>query len=254
MPPDPFTAHRAHDFRQLTARWRAVARAAGLRLRRIATAGSDPILALRTPALGATGGVYLSAGIHGDEPAASEALITWAERHTGELASWPVLLFPCLNPWGLRNNCRFDAGGLDLNRSFHHEEHAVVGAVKRAVAPFRFEIALMLHEDYDGQGFYLYEIMREAPYWGEDLLAIAAREIAIDPRRKIDGRNAGRGLIRRKFDRRRFEKIGFPEAIWLHECHARRALTLETPSEFALEQRVRAHVAVVEECLRRAGL
>jgi hypothetical protein len=50
---------------------------------------------------------------------------------------------------------------------------------------------------------------------------------------------------------RRFERIGYPEAIWLHESHARHALTTETPSEFALHQRVLTHMAVIEECVRR---
>lgn len=243
--------HRAHDYRGLIARWRAVARAAGLRLQRLADAGDDPLYFLRTPALGATGGIYISAGIHGDEAAATEALVAWAEKHVAQLARWPLLLFPCLNPWGLRMNCRYDAHGNDLNRAFHRDDIPVIAALKQVVAPHQFDLALMLHEDYDGQGFYLYEIQRLTPHLGEELLAIAGRHIAIDPRRKIDGRNAGSGLIRRRFDRRRFERIGFPEAIWLHEFHAQRALTTETPSEFALGQRVRAHVAVIEECVRR---
>lgn len=243
--------HRAHDYRHLIARWRAVARAAGVRLQTLATAGDDPLFFLRTAALGDTGGLYISAGIHGDEPASSEALITWAEKHAGKLARWPLLLFPCLNPWGLRMNCRFDAAGIDLNRAFYREDLPVINTLKRIAAPHQFHLALMLHEDYDGQGFYLYEIKRLTPHLGEALLAVAGRHIAIDPRRKIDGRKAGGGLIRRRFDRRRFERMGFPEAIWLHECHAQRAITTETPSEFALDQRVRAHVAVIEECVRR---
>ena len=47
--------------------------------------------------------------------------------------------------------------------------------------------------------------------------------------------------------------MGYPEAIWLHEFHARRSLTVESPSEFALEQRVRAHCAVIDECVRRVA-
>ena len=243
---------RPHHYGALVQRWRAVARTAGVRLQRFAQAGKDPLFFLKTPTLAATGGIYISAAIHGDEPASSEALISWAEKHAHRLARWPLLLFPCLNPWGLNNNIRLDASGVDLNRAFHLDEHPVIAAVKRVVAPHQFEVAVMLHEDYDGEGFYLYEIKRELPYWGEELLAIAGRHLAIDPRKKIDGRNAHAGLIRRRFDRVRFEKIGFPEAIWLHDQHARRALTIETPSECALERRVRAHVAVLEECVRRA--
>jgi hypothetical protein len=46
--------------------------------------------------------------------------------------------------------------------------------------------------------------------------------------------------------------MGYPEAIWLHLHHAARSLTIETPSEFALEKRVAAQVAVIGECVRRA--
>ncbi len=242
---------RPHHYGALIQRWRAVARKAGLRLQRLAQAREDPVYFLKTPALTTEGGIYISAAIHGDEPASSEALITWAEKHTQRLARWPLLLFPCLNPWGLRNNIRLDANGVDLNRTFHLDDQTVITALKRIAAPHQFDLALMLHEDYDGEGFYLYEIKRHLPFWGEDLLAIARRHIAIDPRKKIDGRKAHDGLIRRRFDRALFERIGFPEAIWLHDQHARRALTIETPSEFALAQRVRAHVAVLEECVRR---
>lgn len=242
---------RPHHYGALIQRWRVVARTAGVRLQRFAQADTDPLFFLRTPALGETGGIYVSAAIHGDEPAASEALITWAEKHAHRLARWPLLLFPCLNPWGLRNNVRLDAAGVDLNRVFHLDDHPVISALKRVAGGHQFDLGLMLHEDYDGQGFYLYEIKREFPFWGEDLLAVAGRHIAIDLRKTIDGRAAHSGLIRRRFKRELFERIGFPEAIWLHNEHARRAITVETPSEFALTQRVRAHVAVLEECVRR---
>ena len=83
------------------------------------------------------------------------------------------------------------------------------------------------------------------------MIAVAAEEIAIDPRGKIDGRKASGGLIRRRVSPKRFAKIGLPEAIWLHAKHAERALTIETPSEFALERRIAAQMAVIEECVRR---
>jgi protein MpaA len=242
--------HRVHHYGALIQRWREVARTAGLRLQRIAKIGLDPVFCLKTPALAEAGGIYVSAGIHGDEPASCEALITWAEMHARRLARWPLLLFPCLNPWGLRNNIRLDRDGLDLNRAFHLD-HPVISGVKRATAPHQFEVSLMLHEDYDGQGFYLYEIERALPHWGEEVVAAVRPHLPIDPRARIDAYLSREGVIRRRFDRARFERVGFPEAIWLHQEHSRRALTVETPSEFALERRVRAHVAVLEECVRR---
>lgn len=242
---------RAHDYRYLIERWRAVARKTGVPLRRLATA--DGGFYLRTPALAATGGIYFSAGIHGDEPASTEALVTWAERLGKKLRDVPALLLPCLNPWGLVQNIRLDAQGVDLNRSFHRTDLPVIAAVKRVVVGHQFAAAMMLHEDYDGQGIYLYESQRMQPYWGESLLAVARRHLPIDPRERIDGRKAVKGIHRRRFDRKRFAQIGYPEAVWLHlEC-AERTFTVETPSEFALERRVEAHVAVVEEIVRRLG-
>ena len=242
-----------HNYRRLVLRWREVAREAGIPLRRLAQAGGETLYYLQSPALAGTGGIYMSAAIHGDEPASSEALIAWAEKHARHLAKLPILLFPALNPWGLINNQRSDADGIDLNRLFHRDDHPVIAAIKRVVGPCQFALALMLHEDYDAEGYYTYEVKREEPFWGEGLLQVAARFIEIDMRAKIDGRTSRAGLIRRRFQKALFLKMGYPEAIWLHECHARRALTVESPSEFALERRVRAHCAVIEECVRLAA-
>jgi protein MpaA len=246
-------ARSPHDYGHLVTRWRAVARESGVRLRRLVRSDGFEHLYLRTSALAPHGGIYISAAIHGDEPASSEALVSWAEKNASGFGQWPLLIFPTLNPWGLINNCRLDASGMDLNRLFHRDNHPVISAVKKVVAPFQFRLALMLHEDYDAEGFYLYEIKRKLPFWGEALLGAASRVIKIEPRAKIDGRTAASGLIRRRFNRALFAKIGYPEAIWLHQDHAERSLTIETPSEFALEQRVRAHEVVLEECLRRFG-
>lgn len=246
-------SHRAHDYRELVRRWRVVAKKSGVSLRRLLRADGFDHFYLRTPALAETGGIYISAGIHGDEPASTEGLITWAEKHSRRLSKLPLLVLPCLNPGGLVLNTRTNAQGIDLNRDFHHDEQPVIQAVKQLAAPHQFAAALMLHEDYDAQGVYLYEVQRVQPYWGEALLAAARFHLPIDPRPSIDGRKVKGGIHRRRVDRRRFARIGYPEAIWLHLEHATRAFTFETPSEFALERRVAAHVAVLEECVRRVA-
>lgn len=248
----PGLRHSPHDYRFLLERWKALARRTECRLERLAMANENEVVYLKTPTLTSTGGIYLSAGIHGDEPASTEALIVWAETNANRLPELPLILFPCLNPWGLISNQRTDATGTDLNRRFHSDDRGVISALKKVIGPYQFSVALMLHEDYDGQGLYLYEIKRQMPYWGEALLDAARAVIPIDPRPRIDRRIARNGLIRRRFDPRRFLELGFPEAIWLHQNHATRSLTIETPSEFALEQRVKAHVFVLDECIRRA--
>ena len=246
--------HRSHDYRHLVARWRRVARDAGLRLRLLAKDDGFDLFYLETPRLAGTPGLYLSAGIHGDEPAAPEALLRWAEKNVARLARWPLLIFPCLNPWGLRNNVRTDSHGRDLNRLFHLDTHPVVAAVRKVTRPHRFKIALAMHEDYDAQGMYLYEVQRGRKGFGETLLRIAGKILPRDPRRTIDVSIAKRGLIRRRISPAKFAEMGYPEAIWLHLFHSEHTFTFETPSEAALELRVRAHVAVLDECVRRIPL
>ena len=227
-------SHRAHDYRFLIQRWRAVARSAGVPLRKLATTAQHDLFYLRTKCLSPSGGIYISAGIHGDEPAATEALIAWAEKNVRNLHRLPLLLLPCLNPWGLVNNTRVNEDGLDLNRLFHRDDQPVLSAVKQLVAPYQFSVAMMLHEDYDGQGLYLYDVAHAKPFWGEALLDAARPHIAIEGRTRIDGRKVTAGVYRRRLDRRRFARMGYPEAVWFHFHHAERSLTIESPSEYAL--------------------
>ena len=68
-------------------------------------------------------------------------------------AQLPLLLFPCLNPWGLVNNSASNAHGLDLNRALSSRRPAGdQRGASRSSAPHHFAAALMLHEDYDGAG------------------------------------------------------------------------------------------------------
>ncbi|MDB6155166.1 MAG: putative deacylase, partial [Chthoniobacteraceae bacterium] len=176
-------------------RWRALARAARLRLETLNVVGRTPVFFLRGGALQKEGGIYVSAGIHGDEAASTEALIVWAERNASRLRSLPLILFPCLNPWGLARNCRFDERGADLNRVFNLENTPMIENLKKVVAPYQFKLALMLHEDFDAQGLYLYEIEKEKPSLGEALLEAARPFIPIEKRPRVDGRKAIDGLI-----------------------------------------------------------
>lgn len=241
-------AHRCHDYQNLIRRWRRLVAVAGIKMSPIASADGFRIYAIISPALQRTGGIYLSAGIHGDEPASTEGLLKWAESHPDEIRHLPILILPCLNPWGLSQNRRSDASGNDLNRLFHNEKHATTAAVRKLAEPYHFRAGLMLHEDYDGEGVYLYEHRHAFPI-GESLLSAAEEWIPLDPRKKIDGRSAKNGLLRPRLSPAVFKKIGHPEAIWLHLKGCERSITFETPSEFALERRVSAHVAVIERLL-----
>jgi protein MpaA len=238
---------RAHDYAWLAKRWRALARRAGWRMREFAEADGFPVYVVESPRR-AGARLYLSAGIHGDEPAATEALITWCERRVRALRKREGLIFPCLNPWGLQHNSRNDARGRDLNRGYHRSDVPVIAAQKAILRERSFDAAVMLHEDFDAHGVYLYEIPGARPFWGERLLAAAAKHLPREPRTRVEGRRCRGGLIRTRITPDTLPE--HPEAFCLRFGHTLRSLTFETPSEFSLTARVRAQGAMLDEVLR----
>ncbi len=246
---DP-TLYRCHDYKHLADRWRKVARAAGVMVDAWAEADGYELLRLMPYDLapGESPLVYLSAGIHGDEPASTEALIRWAEANPEALRH--CLVLPCLNPWGLTNNSRADSNGTDLNRTFHLDTIEPIRTLKAFVAPYRFAASICLHEDYDAHGLYLYEIEGPTPYWGEELLDTVRPIIPIESRTDVDGRVPTLpGLIREQLEIKKFSE--YPESVFLHERHSERSFTFETPSEFGLDVRVRALVTLLEAACHR---
>jgi predicted deacylase len=238
--------HRAHDVRALAAGWAAVARAAGLRRQVLARIDGLDVVWYESRR-GSGPACYVSAGVHGDEPAAAWGLLAWAQANTAWLREQAVVLFPCLNPHGLALNTRTDGRGLDLNRRFHLQNDAVCGPWQQVAVSRPWRLALCLHEDYDGQGAYVYELGAHRESHSAALLAAATREIGIDPRRRIDHSMAREGIIRRR--RLPTHLPGLPEAVALQQLGCPLTLTFETPSEFDLDARVRAQAAFIAAAL-----
>ncbi len=240
---------RAHDYGHLIRRWRSVARARGCRLTPYASASGYELFSVapRRPVPDRPW-IYLSAGIHGDEPGATEGCLEWFATARADLSRFNPLIFPCLNPWGLVNNQRLDADGRDLNRTYRDDSVPQTAAHKAALAGRRFTLALMLHEDYDANGVYIYEIRNHRPGWAEKLLAASSRFLSADTRRTIEGRGSKAGIVRRRIHPDSMPL--HPEAFTLHFHHADRTFTAETPSEAHIDDRAAAHVAVIERAIR----
>ena len=265
--PDSF--QRAHNYHHLIARWRRVARAAGVPLRPLAKAGTYTVYFLDYRPADASadrGGLYATAGVHGDEAGTTEGLLLWAERHLPALSkprreakkALPFFLVPCLNPWGLVNNRREAADGTDLNRVFDRDSDPPIGALKKVLAGRRFDLALTLHEDYDANGLYLYEISEQRmDDLGETLLAAArALGFPIDARGTVETRRFTKpGLVRMRGcanARRWRNSTSTAEAIWLYlNRRTRHLLTIETPSEFSLTARARMQARLIEVGVER---
>lgn len=188
--------------------------------------------------------IYISTGIHGDEPAGPLAALKLLQenRWPSNLELW---LCPCLNPTGFTLNTRENAKGIDLNRGYLNpvaeEISAHIAWLERQP---EFDLTMMLHEDWESQGFYLYEQNPDArPSFAERIIGAVERVCPIDRSELIEGRPASGGILRPNIDPR--SRPDWPEAFYLITHKARQSYTVEAPSDFPLPTRVEALVAAV---------
>ncbi len=240
--------HRAHDAQHLIQRWRVLARRAGCGLKTLCKVNELPVIVIEsTAAQAGQPAAYLSSGVHGDEPGAAWGLLLWAEKNLHEIERGSFLIAPCLNPVGLTLNTRADHRGIDINRRFHDAADVICGPWQRWITSKAMRFGLCLHEDYDAQGIYLYELNQARQTAGHAIIERCARVIAPDPRKTIDGQRAKSGVIRRRTLPAHLP--GMPEAIELHVRSCPLTMTFETPSEFDLDKRVRAQVKFIETAM-----
>lgn len=192
--------------------------------------------------------IYISAGIHGDEPAGPLAALRLLQEN-----QWPegteIYLFPCLNPIGFTLNRRENANGIDLNRDYRNpnsaEVHAHVAWLERQP---KFDFYLCLHEDWESHGFYLYEQNPDNKLsLAEKIIEAVKKVCPIDLSENIEGRLAKNGIVRPNI--LPHERPDWPEAFYLITQKARLGYTLEAPSDFPLQTRVNALIAGVNAAL-----
>lgn len=223
----------------------ASARRTGFAIEEFGEINGHSLLAATKAAPEARPSIYLSTGMHGDEPAPPWALLQLVEAGLfDDRASW--WLCPLLNPTGFVARTRENFAGVDLNRDYKSlqstEARAHVAWLQRQG---NFDLVICGHEDWESQGFYLYELNLK----GRATLAHAMLEAArahgpIEAAAVIDGRpSAEPGIIRPVSDPLLRET--WPEALYLGYKHCGLNYTIETASAQPLEQRVRTQVAVV---------
>src|SRR4051812_16318284 len=111
----------------LATRLQAAGRAAGFRVERYGEVDGFPLLALTKRSPGIHPRIYLSAGIHGDEPAPPLALLEIIEAGVFDArATW--FICPLLNPVGFGRGVRENAASVDLNRDYLHLRSAEIRA------------------------------------------------------------------------------------------------------------------------------
>ena len=192
--------------------------------------------------------IYLSTGIHGDEPAGPLAALRLLQENR-----WPpnseLWFCPCLNPVGFVFNRRENPAGKDLNRDYRHPATAEVRAhIAWLERQPRFDVYLCLHEDWESHGFYLYEQNPDGQSSLAETMIEAVREVCpVDPSEIIEDRPAKGGIIRPNLDPN--TRPQWAEAFYLIMNKARLGCTLEAPSDFPLPVRVNALVTGVNAAL-----
>ncbi len=192
--------------------------------------------------------VYISSGIHGDEPAGPLAVLRLIQEN-----QWPegigVWLIPCLNPAGFLHNTRENEDGIDLNRDYRSLSTPLVRAhVAWLNRQPRFDVTLLLHEDWESNGFYLYELNpTSVPSLAQAMIGQVKLVCPIDTAPLIEGRPALEGIIFANPDL--MKRPDWPEAFYLIHNKSPLSYTLEAPSDFPMTTRIDALVAGV-----RAGV
>jgi predicted deacylase len=234
------TAYR-HDFD-------SIATARGLLREEIVATAAGPVAAWSTGTTGPC--IYISSGIHGDEPAGPLALL---ELLRG--GAFPPdrrwVLCPLLNPTGLAAGTRDNAAGIDLNRDYLQRRSREVAAhaawLEQRGAP---DLFLSLHEDWETSGFYFYEINLGAddPNRARRIVAAVSAWLPPEPSAIIDDhavREAGWIYHAAEADLPNH----WPEAIFLAKLGCPLSFTFETPSRQPLAARMSAHLAAVQAAI-----
>src|SRR5271154_7510076 len=192
--------------------------------------------------------LYISTGIHGDEPAGPLATLRLLQEN-----NWPpdaeIFFLPCLNPIGFTLNKRENADGIDLNRDYRNpqatETRAHIAWLERQP---KFDLYLCLHEDWESHGFYLYEQNPDSKIsLAEKMIEAVQKVCPIDPSEIIEDRPAQNGIVRPNILPQ--ERPLWPEALWLITQKSRQGYTLEAPSDFPLQTRVNALVAAANAAI-----
>lgn len=229
----------------------------GWQIRQWGEAGPNhPILSLERPAPQDRPTILVVGGIHGNEPAGTEAAMRWMEQAQPEHDRFGWLVIPCANPTGWECDRRTNALRKDLNRHFRDPTCCPeCAALQRATDGRQFVFSMDFHEDDEAPGYYLCEIRKNPPFAGEAIVEAVRLILPIWKAKQLDGRAvASEGCVRRfpvteaVLRRRRL----WPLEFHLLLSHTSHTFCSETPMGFPMKSRVAAHHAALKTACRFA--
>lgn len=204
-----------------------------------------PVFALRRTVNGARR-LCVFSGVHGNEPAAVEAALRFAELLAKDRTLYPgvnITIVPLVNPWGWARNLRRNSSNHDISRTFVGTPSVEGEIIKTLLKSERCSVLADLHGDSNKQAFHV------ITFDNADLSV--AKSITRDV--------AARGLPLRK---------GAPEAVFhRHDkdaintarpglgLYARRngvaeVYNIQSPREIEIEMRVGVHGLALDRLAR----
>ena len=208
--------------------------------------------------------IYVSAGIHGDEPAGVECAIRLiellADKQQCNLYPFPLdeynwLISPCDNPYGYEHDLRENDEGFDLNRMFEAPiQYAETTFISESLLRTqehnntKVQLALDLHEDRDSDGFYLWE--RRASMTlpiGDEVIQQVRQECPINQRYMIEDHCNDNGVITLLDS---VTTKGWTRGRYLAEQIKTRCLILETPTTLNMDARVKTHMLSIQTAVK----
>ncbi len=190
--------------------------------------------------------IGIFAGIHGDEPAGSHALVKLAqelEQNPGLGTGYKIFLYPICNPAGFERDQRFSENGKDLNREFWQESpEPEVQLLETEIQTQNFKGLISLHSDDTSAG--LYGFVRGAVLTKsllEPALAAAQQYLPRNLQNTIDGFGAHNGIISECYQ----GILTSPPRLENNPFE----IIFETPQQAPLEKQVEAMIAALKSVL-----
>lgn len=201
--------------------------------------------------------IYLSSGIHGDEPAGPLALAKLLEESFfDDTINWYII--PLLNPRGLALGTRENPEGFDLNRDYYTAKTKEVSAHLqwfKQHPDIVLDLSISLHEDWESPGFYAYSLVPSK--YTAILPAIANAIVKVSPinlANIIEGMPAQGGFIthtHKDFHQFINSRTDWPEAFFLMKKQPTPFhFTFETASSQPIDQRIQTHCIAIKTALK----
>lgn len=185
------------------------------------------------------------AGVHGNEPAGTEAALTLIDdlaRDSLLYPSWNFVIVPVANPWGWAHDLRHNGDNLDIARQFHRADTGETALIKKLLAREHCDLLVDLHEDRLESGLYM--LTYENPRL-ERIRAITREIEATGVPLKSSAPGGIHHVREAEFDTVRSTTL----SLYARQHGTAQSHIVETPARLPMPTRVRLHRQVLARLL-----